>query len=61
MQLYQEREIGIFSRTSCLHFVEMTPSVLRKMPSVVLKEHVVGIKVVGGREDQGQIGKVLFL
>lgn len=47
MQLYQEREIGISSRTSCLHFVETAPSVLRKMPAVVLMEYVVGIKVVG--------------
>ena len=52
MQLYQEREIGMSSRTSCLHFVETAPSVLRKMPSVVVKEHMVGIKVVGGEEGE---------
>ena len=64
MQLYmviQEREMGHSSRIPSLHFVETAASVLRKMPLVVLKEHVVGIKVAGGREDQGQIGKVLSL
>ena len=46
MQLYlviQKREIGISAEASCLHLVETAPSVLRKMPSVVLKEHMVGI------------------
>ena len=46
MQLHleiQEKEMGTSFKAPSLHLVETAPSVLRKMPSVMLKEHVVGI------------------
>ena len=48
-----KREMEISSKTPCLHFIETAPSVLRKIPSVVIKEHVVGIwrKLWGVREE----------
>ena len=47
-----KREMEVSSKTPCLHFIETAPSVLRKIPSVVVKEHVVGIwkKLWGVRE-----------
>ena len=46
MQLHleiQEKEMGTSFKAPSLHLIETAPSVLRKMPSVVLKEHMVGI------------------
>ena len=40
----QEREVEISSKAPCLHLVETAPSILRKMPRVVLREHTVGIQ-----------------
>ena len=47
----QEREIemAVPSKTSCLHFVETAPSVLRKLPWVVLREHTVSKLELEGR------------
>ena len=54
MQLHLEiqEEMGTSFKAPSLHLVETAPSVLRKMPSVVLREHVVGIK----RELHGEKG-----
>ena len=46
MQLHlviQKREVEISSKAPCLHLVETAPSILRKMPWVVLREYMVGI------------------
>ena len=40
----QEREVEISSKAPCFHLVETVPSILRKMPGVVLREHTVGIQ-----------------
>ena len=51
----QEREVEISSKAPCFHLVETVPSILRKMPGVVLREHTVGIqgklKLVGVGEE----------
>ena len=47
MQLHsviQEREVEMSFKAPCLHLVETTPSILRKMPWVVLREHTVGVQ-----------------
>ena len=46
----QEREVNISSKAPCLHLVETAPSVLRKMPWIILKEHMVRIQLGRGRE-----------
>ena len=52
MQLYlviQKREVEISLKATCIHLVETAPSILRKMPWVVLKNHTVREKnLVGG-------------
>ena len=53
MQLHlviQEREVEISSKAPCIHLVETAPSILRKMPWVVLKNHTVRELTFGGGE-----------
>jgi len=53
MQLHlviQEREVEISSKAPCIHLVETAPSILRKMPWVVLKNHPVRELTFGGGE-----------
>ena len=37
----QEREVQISSKAPCIHLIETAPSIIRKMPGVVLKNHTV--------------------
>ena len=41
----QEKEVELSSKTPYLHLVETTPSILRKMPWVVLREHMVSVQI----------------
>ena len=53
----QERELAVSSVIPCLHFVETAPSVLRKMPWVVLIEHAVGKRGVEGKSGRRREGR----
>ena len=44
LHLMIQKRVEISSKAPCLHLVETAPSILRKMPWVGLREHMVGVQ-----------------